>query len=281
MSMVCYVDEAGCTGVLPTATSPIQPVLVIIGLAIDESRVRNMTFDFLNLKRRYFPGKTPTGGRLLDWQLVEIKGSELRKRVAEGGASRKRHALGFLGKTIELVENHRGVFFGRVWIKGIGTAIDGTAIYTFSMQDICKSFQHCLQSQSKHGIVIADSRTKAQNSGVSHSLFTQKFQVAGDTFPNLREMVVFGHSDNHAGLQVVDTIASGIVCPMAIHAYCTGHVNNLHIRPGYSRLRDRFCTRLRNLQYRYQIAGRYRGGLTVSDQIAQRPGGELFRPATP
>jgi hypothetical protein len=38
------------------------------------------------------------------------------------------------------------------------------------------------------------------------------------------EVPSFGHSDNHAGLQLADLICSAFLWPMAMHAYCEGHI---------------------------------------------------------
>src|SRR5436853_162715 len=53
---LCYGDEAGCTGVLPAANSPIQPVLVIAGVCFAQAELHQITMDFLNLKQQFFPG---------------------------------------------------------------------------------------------------------------------------------------------------------------------------------------------------------------------------------
>ena len=69
---VCYVDESGCTGTLPTPTSNIQPLIVIAGLIIQQRCLHPMTIDFLNLKSRFFPGLLPNGRPFLDGMLVEV-----------------------------------------------------------------------------------------------------------------------------------------------------------------------------------------------------------------
>ena len=63
--------------------------------------------------------------------------------------------------------------------------------------------------------------------GVSHSIFTQKHQTGGDSFPNLVDTVVFGCSDNHVGLQIADCIVSGLIFPMAIAVYRPLALNNI------------------------------------------------------
>lgn len=151
-------------------------------------------------------------------------------------------------------------------------------MYTFSIQDICEHFEHYLATEASEGVVICDSRTKVQNSGVAHSVFTKMFRQAGDAYPRIVEMPVFGHSDNHAGLQLADLVTSGLVCPIAARTYCQGVFSGPHVDPAYDTLKQRFGPRLQGHQIRYQNAkGRWTGGLVVSDPIGQRSGAELFK----
>lgn len=275
---ICYIDEAGCTGVLPTSTSPIAPVIAIVGVFVDQRELHALTMDLIRLKRTFFPGLLPASAPLLEWILAEVKGSEVRKNAASASRRESTHAIGLLDKILDLVERRGGRVVGRVWIKGVGSPIDGTALYTSSIQAICNDFQHHLCEVDDGGVVIADSRTKGQNAKVAHSIFTQKYQVGGDYYDRILEMPTFGHSDNHSGLQVADLLCSALIFAMAVDGYCAGLVNSVHVRPGYSVLRPRFGPRLMRLQHRYQdSSNRWRGGLTVSDGLLQRPGVHLFR----
>ena len=90
-------------------------------------------------------------------------------------------------------------------------------------------------------------------------------------------MPVFGHSDNHAGIQAADLLCSAFLTPMAVHAYCLNHINNLHVHDDYHRIRSQFGERLKNMQFRYENnQGRWRGGVTVSDALCRKSGGLLF-----
>jgi len=273
---VCYVDEAGCPGTLPTASTDIQPVLAVVGLSVPQPRLVTLTADFLHLKKRFFPALNT--GNFLDLVLPEIKGSDVRRDAARSGRRQWRPALQFLGEVFRLLDTHDAAVFGRVWVKEPGATINPTAIYTYSIQSICRTFQSQLDSLDEHGFVVADSRRKGQNADVSHSIFTQKFRSSGDPFSRVIEMPTFGHSDNHVGLQVADLIASAVVFPLAIETYCKGHVTNVHTARDYSRLKRRFGGPLQNLQFRYQRNdGSWAGGLMVSDPIGKRSGGWLFR----
>jgi hypothetical protein len=278
---VCYVDESGCTGELPSAISPVQPVLVIAGVIIDHSLIRSVTREFLALKQRFFPravlqdGRVPR--RLPDWVLAEIKGSDVRRSVRSVDRRQRRQAIGFLDGFLSILEHHGLKLVGRVWIKAIGSPINGRGIYTYSIQAICTTFQAFLAEKDDLGFIIVDSRTKPQNALVAHSIFTQKFKGTGDDHSRVIEMPTFGHSENHVGIQIADLLSSAILFPMATFSYCTGYVTNLHVQPGFSEIKDRFGSRIQSLQYRFcDFAGRRRGGITVCDGLAKRSGGLLF-----
>jgi hypothetical protein len=166
---------------------------------------------------------------------------------------------------------------GPRYVKAPGGPFDGRAVYTFSVQALAAYFQHFLDTQDRRGIVVLDSRTKNLNTQVAFSIFTQKFCAAGDGYPRIIEMPTFGHSDNHAGIQLADILCSTLLFPIAAHTYCTGHVQSVHVDPRFGDVRRRFGPALDDLQYRYQDGtGRWRGGLVVSDAIGRRSGAGLL-----
>jgi Protein of unknown function (DUF3800) len=151
------------------------------------------------------------------------------------------------------------------------------ASYGYSVQDVAQHFSEFLQVANSTGIMIADGRDHPRNLKVAHSIFTQKWRTGGDPYPALREVPLFAASDNHAGLQVVDLLASTLVFPMAANAYCPPRAGNPHSSPRYEDVRLAFGKRLRALQYRYvDEVGRWRGGVVVSDPVAHRSGAILF-----
>ena len=214
----------------------------------------------------------------MGWMLREIKGSDVRRDACEGNRNVRRHRIGFLSDIISICEAHNGKLFGRIWVKAIGPLINGASVYTYSLQSIYTDFQNYLEKCDDFGFVITDSRLKHLNTMVAHSIFTQKFKGTGDNYDRVIELPAFSHSENHAGLQISDMVCSALMTPIAVHTYCEGHIQNVHVRPGYSEIKGQFASRCRSLQHRYKEAnGRDRGGFVVSDGILQRPGGLLFR----
>lgn len=272
----CYIDEAGCPGALPSATSVVQPALVIAGLIIPQSSLVTLTRSFLQLKRQFNPGLCPVSSHWLDIAKKEIKGSDLRRDLRNGGRNRRRAVYFFLDRVIKLLQASDAKLVARIYVKGPGAAFDGKAVYTSTIQSLCATFQHYLVSKNGHGFMIADSRTPALNSVVSHSVFTQKFQQKGDPFDRIVEMPTFGHSENHVALQITDFLCSAILSPMAFSTYCAGHITSAHMHPADNDIRKHFAASMATLGYRYWDGSRPRGGLTVNDAIAQRPPGAMF-----
>jgi hypothetical protein len=277
--IVFYLDEAGCTGALPAPNSPIQPVFVLAGIIMPRDGIKPLTSDLLRMKERYYPHRLPANADFLDWILYEIKGADLRKQIRVGNRDERRHAIGVMDSFVSLLEMYNCRILGRLYVKGIGARFKGVAVYTSSVQNLAREFQWHLQTNNESGLMILDSRDKPKNTNVSHSVFTQKFRTAGDAYDRLVEMPLFGHSDNHAGIQCADLLCSGFLFPMATYAYCLGHVQSVHVDMLYTTIRDRYGRRLRQLQFRYQNAeGRIRGGITVNDAIGHQSGALLFGP---
>ncbi len=279
-----YLDESGDDRDLPRHPPPrdITPVLVLAAVAFDQRFLEGVTRAFIDLKERWFPnlleGNDPHRlGRIL----AEVKGADLRRAMREGAPRRnRRQAIGFLDDFVSLLETHEARIFGRVWVKPPGEVCDGRAIYTFSVQAVCTDFNNLLETVGDNGLVVADSRSPTPNAAVAHSVFTQKFRMRGDCYPRVLEMPTFGHSQNHAGLQIADLVCSALLFPMATQAYCVGRIQNVHANRGFRRLAERYGERLRALQHRYQDdAGRWRGGVTVSDPVERQSGAALFRAA--
>ncbi len=263
---------------LPSPASPIQPLLVIAGIVVHQNHLTNLTQEYLQLKRKFFPALTPSTIPFLQHVKVEIKGSDLRTAVRTGNRNRRRHTFGFLDGYVDILERYNAKIFGRIWVKGIGKSINGAAIYTSSIQAACSDFQNLLEFENLSGIMIADSRDYLQNIGVSFSIFTQKFKANGDAYGRILEMPTFGHSQNHIGIQLSDILCSALLFPMASYTYCSGYINSVHVSPNYKLIKDRYALRIKALRHRYLDGGRYRGGITVSDNLAQRSVDPLFTP---
>ncbi|HEY4760078.1 MAG TPA: DUF3800 domain-containing protein [Thermoguttaceae bacterium] len=270
------MDESGCTGVLPTSTSNIQPIIVIAGIILEESQLHSLTIDYLNLKRRFFPGKLPVTSEFLQWVLVEIKGNEIRKYARSSIHRERSHTYSFLDEFLKLLEKYAIKIIGRLWVKGIAQPFDGKAVYTSSVQHICKYFNHYITTVNSTGFIIADSRDPALNVNVAHSIFTMKFKSSGDAIPQIIEMPSFGHSQNHVGIQIADLLCSALLFPMATCTYCLGYVHNIHVHAEHIGLKRSFGARLRSLQYMYFDEVKWQGGVTVSDIIGKKSAAAMF-----
>lgn len=249
--------------------------MVILGLIVDVALIPALTRDFLALKRRHFPGRF-VSGYALDHILTEVKGSDILQMTRSSGRNPQRQAQRFRHELVDMVERYGCRLVGRVWVKEPNKGIDPQSSYCYAVQDITQHFGQYLEVQNDIGIVIADGRQHHANLQVAHSIFTQKWRTAGDPYPALREVPLFAASDNHAGLQIADLLASSLVLPMAASAYCPRR-SGPHYSPKYAAVRTMFGSRLKDRQYRYRDeTGRWRGGMVVSDRIGQKPGSALF-----
>lgn len=277
---IFYLDEAGDLQGLPeepTANPDHQPVFVLGGLLMDYARLDSLTLDFLALKRRFFPNLPYRSESLLDTVLPEIKGVYIRRTVIQGGRNARRHMLGFLDHVFTLLENNDAAIVARIWVKKPGKSLKSTPMYTSSVQRLYEVYDHYLTTQEDYGVCLIDSRSKGLNVPVAHSVFTQKFKTA-PRYPRVLELPGFVHSDNHVGIQIADLLCSALLAPIAGETYCAGHVMNIHADAGYVVLKQRYGKRLQDLQYRYvDVAGRWRGGITVDDGIGKKSAAFLFK----
>ncbi|MBB5893713.1 hypothetical protein BJ998_004909 [Kutzneria kofuensis] len=252
--------------------------MVILGLIVEAGAVPGLTRDFLALKRRYFPRRFNTG-LTLDEVLHELKGNEVLQMVRSDSRNRRRQASLIQRALIDLVNRYDGKVVGRIWVKRAGKGLKPDATYCYAAQDIAKHFCQYLIERSSTGVLIADGRTPEANSRVAHSIFTQKYRVAGDPYPHVLEVPLFSDSRNHVGIQIADLLASTLVFPMAAAAYGTKCVS-VHSSGRYHRVREDHGEALRELQFRYlDETGRWRGGLVVSDIGGKRTGSLLFSAA--
>jgi hypothetical protein len=269
---VCYIDESGCLGAVKSAESlGPTPVLALAGLFVHRKHVAELTERFIALKRRFFPNNMPAGARSLDWIMAEVKGATIRNMMRDTGRNNRRHAMAYVSNTLALLESIDAQFVARVYVKPIGAPFDGRAVYTSSIQAITTHFHHYLDASGANGLVIADSRSHQPNVAVAHSIFTQRHRLKGDIYPRLVELPVFGHSDNHAGLQLADMLCSALLFPLAAQICCAHHYGTrTHASDHWLDVRTRFGGRLRDLSYRYQgVRQKWTGGIALSDPMNQ------------
>jgi hypothetical protein len=272
---ICYLDESGGYEA-PDRRPDATPIMVILGMIVNAASVPALTRDFLALKRRHFPARY-TSPHALEHILMEVKGSEILQMTRKSGRNPRRQAQRLRVELLDLAEAYGCRIVGRVWVKESGKGMAPVPSYCYAIQDIARHFSQYLQANSSEGMLIADSREQTQNVRVAQSVFTQKWRTGGDPYPFMREVPVFAHSDNHAGLQIADLLASTLVFPMAAAAYGDPTSGAVHASPHYAEVQRDFGDRIRSLQYRYRDeTGRWRGGLVVSDPGQQRSGSLLF-----
>jgi hypothetical protein len=104
-------------------------------------------------------------------------------------------------------------------------------------------------------------------------MFTLRF-AKRPLHQRLVDMPVFGHSDNHAGLQIADLLCSAVLAPVACAVYGGSYASwNSHCDSGFLDIRERFGHRLERLTYNWYNArlGRESSSIVVQDPNGKRP----------
>jgi hypothetical protein len=281
---LCYVDESGKAETLEKGDDQQQPVFVIAGISIPEDQLTMITLDWIELKRRFNPGMARRGQRgWLDGILLDLKGANLRRgfRARATGRQRKR-AIGLIDGTVKLLERHDGRLIGRIWVKRLDEPNDAMKTYASSLQFICGAF-HAGLPDDERGMVIVDSQTHKHNHQLAHSMFTQRFG-RNPPYERLVDMPVFGHSDNHAGLQIADLLCSAVLAPIACSVYAGAYEGwNTHCDPRFLDVREEFGDRLLRLTYDWPNVktGADSSSVVVNDPLGKRSTALMWGPRSP
>lgn len=270
---LCYVDESGKAETPTTDDPSCQPVMVIAGVAVPEEQIYSLTSDWIDLKREFWPSVAQKGRGRLDAILHDVKGVRLRDGLrADASRRRRQHAVGFLDSFVSLLEQYEARVVGRITVKALGSANDDMGIHSSALQFICGAF-HSVLPPDERGMVVVDSQTYWHNHQLAHSIFTQRFGRS-HRFAQLVDLPVFGHSDNHAGLQLADVLCSALLAPIACSVYASDLSDwNVHCAPDFLELRERYGQRLHGLTFRWfnprsEITTR---SLVVADAINNAP----------
>jgi hypothetical protein len=277
---LCYVDESGSAETYTQRHPDRTPVFVLVGLSVAAAQQKSLSMEFLALKREFEPQLQKVGKQLTDTIRFEVKGSTLRADVRQGsgGRNRRRRAIRFIDKTLELVESHGCRLMGKVIIKAEDVHYTDAQFYPRAVADLANTFNSQLAASGTQGVMILDSRTKIKNEGNVHTITTRRFRTGGDSLPQLAEAPVFGHSDTHVPLQIADIIASAVIFPSACITFCGDDTWSAHHCERYAEIREKFGARIARLEHRYpDDEGLMRGGFQVIDPVGHRPTHLLFR----
>lgn len=279
---LCYVDESGTADTLVEADGAQQPVIVIAGVSLSECDLTKITHDWISLKKRFDPVLAKSGHGWLDAILAEVKGANLRKGFRDTASVRRRkRAIGVVDGTLKLLEKYDARILGRVWMKRLEAENNDMGIHASSLQFICGAFDAGLPPDER-GMVVVDSQTYQHNHRLAHSIFTQRFGKH-PKHEGLVDLPVFGHSDNHAGLQIADLLSSAILAPIACAVYAGGYSSwNTHCQSAYLDIRERFGARLGALTYswKHPVSGKSCPSVIVNDPISKRGARMMWGPAS-
>jgi len=272
----CFVDESGSAETLDPVQPSSTPLFVLVGLLVPGEKLRDLNWDFLQLKKEFNPSLANV--RLSELIQTEVKGSDLRADLRSGNRNRERRAVGLLDRTLKLLAEHECSIVGRVVVKDPLLPMQDSAVYSSACWWVCRTFHEYLDQTNRQGLVILDSRTKVKNTPNAVGIATQMYRTGGDPLRQLVEVPVFGHSDSHVALQIADLVASALVFPAACAAYSMQHSWNHHANPAYLGVRSRFGARLKKLQFRYYDpnSGTWRGGIHATGATMNLSAALLF-----
>jgi len=274
---ICFVDESGGFEAPNSPVHGVTPVMVIAGIVVHADKIPDLTRDFLAIKRKHFPGRF-SQGPALNHILTEINGSELLALTRDNKQGKRRHAALIREDILSLMENQDVKTIARVWVKAANQGLRPTASYTYAIQDIARHFANFISGLGSRGMMVCDSREQQLNVKTAHSVFTDKFRTGVAPLNHLIDTAVFAHSDNHAGIQLADLVASAFLFPMSAATYCSTTAKGGHASSRYADICQDSGARLRSRQYIYRDdTGRSRGGVVVSDNIAQKSSAEMFK----
>lgn len=278
--LLCYIDESGTCEPYRSEDPGSTPVFVLAGISVTKAKARALTMEYVKLKKEFEPTLQGQEKTLSDIIRYEVKGSTLRRDVRNERAGRntRRKAIRFMSRVVDLLEDNGCRIMGKVIVKPDGKPITDRRQYPKAVQELALTFNSQAAASDTDGVMILDSRTKVKNEGNVHAITTRRFRSGGDFYPRLIEAPVFGHSDTHLPLQIVDIVASGILYPIACHEYTEAAASNTHRHDRYSELKQEFGSRMQKLEHRYVNAeGETRGGFQVVDLINHRATHLLFR----
>lgn len=277
---ICYVDESGDAEPLRSAIPNSTPAFVLLGVTVPEQSIKDLTWDFLQLKKKFNPSLTGRGVQLSDVIRFEMKGSKLRVDIRKGSRNQRRRAELIIGATFDLLDQYDCTLVGKVVIKRLDPSYStpDPAVYGKAVGEMATLFETQLAAPpATPGIMVLDARTKVKNAPNVHTITTQRFKAGGNAYPHIIESPVFGHSDTHVPLQIADLLASAVVFPIACHQYCSAHSWNHHPHEHYGDIKNKFGSRLKKLEYRFtDAAGVARRGLAVDDPVGGRSVNLLF-----
>ncbi|HYB24932.1 MAG TPA: DUF3800 domain-containing protein [Solirubrobacteraceae bacterium] len=279
---LCYVDESGTAETLTEADRDQQPAIVIAGVSLPERDLLDITHRWLELKARFYPSAASRArGGWLDVILHNLKGTTIRNGFKTRATTRqKRNAVGFLDGMLKLLESYDAKIIGRMWIKELDVENEDMSMHGAGLQHICAAFDAMLP-KAERGMVVVDSQTYRHNHQLAHSMFTQRF---GKTprHCGLVDMPVFGHSDNHAGLQIADMICSALLAPLAAAVYAGPYKSwNRHCDRGFIDIREEFGQRIAARTFTWKdYHGQDVPSLTLSNPVSKRGIKLMWSPET-
>lgn len=274
--LICYIDEAGNIGTYNPLDPSSTPVFIVGGFSVDDKECDALLMDFIHLKTELNPPLRSL--RLSDVIRHEIKGATLRANVRTGSTKQSRRwSISYMSRVISLLDEHDCHIFGNVLVKKAAEVYGSASVYPKAVAELATTFNHQAEAYGTKGLMILDAQTKVKNEGNVHTITTRRFRHGGNSYPQLVESPVFGHSDTHVLLQIADIIMSSLVYMCTCAAFLPIELGNPHLDPEYAMIYRQFSQRLEKLEYKYTDESGYRrGGFYIMDHLTGNKSRNLF-----
>lgn len=152
-----YIDESGTP-----SFKDKDPIFCVIGLDIDESKNKLITYEYANLKKYYFPticGIEPRSLPTMKDKINQLKKAECKEILKPSNFCYPHRT--FMYKTINLCLKYNVKIFGVIAFKDRLKHGNPDWLYPGCIKIVTKGYNSRLQQKGMRGIIIMDSRGDA------------------------------------------------------------------------------------------------------------------------
>jgi hypothetical protein len=262
-----YVDESGNDKAYAPGDASASAAFIVAGITLPQPHLISASERLLQARRASFGHQA--GKPLIDGlHKNEVKGATLRRgMIGQEGRRQRKSYWNYMDECVEILEEFNCGLFASIWLKAPKKSLDASGAYRVSLQHFASGFSHALKSERETGMMILDGRGAKQDEHAQRAIFDMKYGCEPDATPDLMceliEVPTAGNSKHFGGLQLADTLVSGLIYPLAYAAY-SPELGIPSPWDGSEQLCQSYGDRLYRLQCRWRDASRRQhGGFVV------------------
>lgn len=199
-----YIDESGTP-----SFNDLDPILAIVGVDIDESKGKTLTYEYSLLKKVYFPKLYQTELRALPTikEKIELLKARECKEILTPDEFCYPHRT-FMFKVINLCSKYNIQILSVIAFKDKLKRRDPDWLYPACLKILTKQYNHYLNKKGTRGIIVLDSRGQALDDNMT---FIQSsfllWGKEGKLFDRVIDLPFFTRSHLSAMLQIAHYFA--------------------------------------------------------------------------